>query len=71
MKIRESNLDIGQRFRSHYGLLWEIEGFPKTTDKQRHVRLVGVWDPLAIKVVSTSALVDKSLFIYTGRGDDA
>ena len=71
MKIRESNLNIGQRFRSHYGLLWEIEGFPNTTDKQRHVKLVGVWDPLAIKVVSTRALVDKNLFEYTGNRDEA
>ena len=70
MKMRESSLNIGQRFRSHYGLVWEIDGFPNTTDKQQHVRLVAVWDPLAIKVISARALVDKSLFQFAGTRDD-
>lgn len=71
MRMRESNLNVGQRFRSHYGLVWEIRDFPKTTDRNRHVRLFGVWDPLAIKIVSVSALVDRNLFEYTGMRDDA
>lgn len=59
-----SVLDIqaGQRFRSADGILWAVDGLARTNDQLPHVKLIGITDPTARKVIALNALLDRRLY---------
>lgn len=61
------NIESGQRFRALDGFLWAVDGLARTTDDLPHVKLVGITDPTAIKVIALNALLDRRLYSVVGE----
>ena len=57
-----SDLQSGQRFQAIDGFLWAVDGLARTNDEFPHVKLVGITDPTAIKVIALNALLDRRLY---------
>lgn len=60
--MKEDELKPGQRFQTHEGYLWELEKFAPVKTSIPHVKLVGVRDRTACKVVAASTLVEGRQF---------
>ena len=56
------DLAPGSKFRASEGLVWEIDRVCDTTSPIPHVKMVGVDDPSAIKVIAQSVLMDQRRF---------
>ena len=56
------DIQSGQKFRAVDGILWAVDGLARTTDHLPHVKLVGITDPTAIKVIALNALLDRRLY---------
>ena len=60
------NVEAGHQYRAHDGFLWAIDGMAKTIDHLPHVKLVGITDPTAIKVIALNALLDRRFYNLVG-----
>lgn len=60
--LRTQNVEAGQRFRALDGFLWTVDGLARTHDHLPHVKLIGITDPTAIKVIALNALLDRRLY---------
>ena len=60
--MRNQNIESGQRYRALDGFLWSVDGLARTNDQLPHVKLIGITDPTAIKVIALNALLDRRLY---------
>ncbi len=60
---RDREIPVGQRFQAAGGATWEYAGPAPTQGPEPHARLIKPGDPRTIKIISLSALLDRSLFV--------
>jgi hypothetical protein len=59
---RHTEIRPGQKFRAAEGLLWQVETMSDLSISIPHVKMVGVDDPSATKIIAKSVLLDQSRF---------
>ena len=58
----KKDIQLGQRFRSYTGSIWEVLRIPELKIAPKHVVIVDVNDRTASKMVSESALLESDFF---------
>ena len=60
--MRDKDIQLGQRFRSDTGFVWEVKRITALERAPKHVIIVDVNDPTTSKIISEAVLFEPHRF---------